>query len=81
MRRTMDTVMAAAADCGRSDGALQIEGMVQVGKPFDPEETEARMQAWLGFGASRLTFRCLDVGYTFAEHLEVVAKLSRYCAW
>jgi probable F420-dependent oxidoreductase len=81
LRRTMDTVFTAAADSGRPDGSLQVEGMIQVSKPFDPAETEMRMQAWIGFGATRLTFRCLDVGYTFAEHLDLVARLSRYCAW
>jgi probable F420-dependent oxidoreductase len=81
MRLTMDTVFGAAAANGRPDGEPEIEGMVQVSKPFDPTETEARMQAWMSFGATRLTFRALDVGYAFPEHLDVVDQLSRYCDW
>lgn len=81
LRRTLDAVFTAASASGRPDGTPEIEGMVQVFKPFDPAAIEARMHAWLGFGATRLTFRCLDVGYTFAEHLELIEQLARYCEW
>jgi probable F420-dependent oxidoreductase len=81
LKRTMDTVMSAAAGSGRDPGDLEIDGMVQVSKPFDPKETEARMRAWMDFGATRITFRCLDVGYRFDEHLDVASKLATYADW
>jgi probable F420-dependent oxidoreductase len=74
--RTIDTVRAASVDVGRDADAVEINGIVQVDKPFDGPLLERRMQAWIAFGATRLTFRGLDVGYTFDEHIDLVHRLG-----
>lgn len=80
LMRTIDTVRMAAADSGRDPDAIHIEGIVQVDRPFDRAAVDRRMQAWVDAGATRLTFRCLEVGYSSQEHLEIVRILGRtYC--
>jgi hypothetical protein len=70
----------SAPTSGRDADAVEINGIVQVDKPFDGPLLEQRMQAWIAFGATRLTFRNLDVGYTFEEHIELVHRLgATYC--